>query len=138
MKLYKLGDLGFVGSSHITEHFKWSEAFTTDTGLDNFPGDYQLANLVQTFRILERVRQYCDFPLIVNSAFRTPDVHKAIYEKLGKPAPMGSYHLHGRAVDLSTAHLNEKGINKLYNNLLTYAPVEIYEDRKQKIIHVAF
>lgn len=124
-------------SNFITPHFKWSEVLATDTGLPNQPDDYSKANLVQTFRILERVRQYCEFPLIINSGFRTLEVHEAIYKNKGKKAPAGSYHLEGRAVDISITHLNEKDVNKLYNNLLTYMPVEIYIERN-KFIHVAF
>lgn len=119
---------------YITNHFKWSEALTTDTGLDNTPGPYEKANLVQTFRILERVRVFCDFPLKINSAFRTPEVnaHKRVN------GSKNSYHMDGRAADISTALLTERQICKLYNNLLTYAPIEIYEDANKQIIHVAF
>lgn len=121
-------------SVYITNHFKWSEAITTDTGLDNTPGPYEKANLVQTFRILERVRVFCDFPLKINSAFRTPAVNAHPDVKGAK----NSYHLEGRAVDISTKILTERQICKLFNNLLTYAPLEIYEDTKKQIIHVAF
>ena len=65
-------------AKHITNHFKWSEALTTDTGLENNPGAYEKANLVQTFRILERVRVFCDFPLKINSAFRSSAVNDAV------------------------------------------------------------
>lgn len=119
-------------STHITNHFTWSEATTTSTGLENVPQAYEKANLVQTFRILERVRVFCGFPLIINSAFRSPEVNEAV------GGSSTSYHLDGRAVDISLASLTERQICKLYNNLLTYAPVEIYEDSKRKYIHVAF
>ncbi len=117
---------------HITNHFKWSEALTTDTNLVNEPGPYERANLVQTFRILERVRVFCDFPLKINSAFRSPAVNDAV------GGNKNSYHLEGRAVDISTKLLSERQICKLFNNLLTYAPLEIYEDTKKHFIHVAF
>lgn len=123
-------------SIYITPHFRWSEALDTDTGLPNLPTDYAKANLVQTFRILERVRCFCGFPLIINSAFRTIDVHKEIYKKQNKKAPSTSYHLDGRAVDISLSNLNERQINKLYSNLLTWFPVEIYQTKT--FIHVAF
>lgn len=119
-------------SIYITQHFKWSEATTTDTGLPNEPNDYARANLVQTFRILERVRQFCNFPLIINSAYRSRDVNN-------HPSIKGSdnsYHLEGRAVDIKTSHLSERQVTKLYNNLLTYVPVEIYQAKT--FIHVAF
>lgn len=119
-------------STHITNHFKWSEATTTTTGLENVPTAYEKANLVQTFRILERVRVFCGFPLVINSAFRSPAVNLAV------GGNDGSYHLDGRAVDISTSSLTERQICKLYNNLLTYSPIEIYEDTKRKFIHVAY
>lgn len=123
-------------SIYITPHFKWSEAVGTDTGLSNLPSDYAKANLVQTFRILERVRCYCNFPLIINSGFRTLEVHKKIYALQNKKLNLTSYHLDGRAVDISIKNLQESQINKLYNNLLTYMPVEIY--CTDSFIHVAF
>lgn len=123
-------------SIYITPHFKWSEALRTDTGLPNLPSDYAKANLVQTFRILERVRCYCNFPLVINSAFRTPEVHKRIYELQNKKPNTTSYHLDGRAVDISIRNLSDEQFNKLFNNLQTYMPVEIYHTKT--FIHVAF
>lgn len=123
-------------SIYITPHFKWSEATCTDTGLPNLPSDYAKANLVQLFRILERVRVYCDFPLIINSAFRTREVHNRVYELQNKKPTKNSYHLEGRAVDISIRNLTEHQFNKLYNNLQTYMPVEIYYTNT--FIHVAF
>ena len=117
---------------YIQAHFKWSEALSTDTGLPNDPDAFAKANLVQTFRILERVRIFCGFPLKINSAFRSPDVNSAV------KGSKNSYHLYGRAVDISTKQLTERQIAKLYFNLLTYAPVEIYEDNKKQFIHVAY
>ncbi len=119
-------------STHISNHFKWSEAVTTSTNLVNEPGPYEKANLVQTFRILERVRVFCGFPIRINSAFRSPEVNHAV------GGSSTSYHLEGRAVDISTALLDERQISKLYHILLTYAPIEIYEDSKKHYIHVAF
>lgn len=123
-------------SIYITPHFSWSEALRSDTGLPNHPSDYAKANLVQTFRILERVRNYCNFPLIINSAFRTPEVHKRIYELQNKKPNTTSYHLDGRAVDISIKNLSDEQFNKLYNNLQTFNPVEIYSTNT--FIHVAF
>lgn len=120
----------------IAPYFKWSEALDTDTGLDNTPDLYAKAMLVNTFRILSRVREFCGFPLRVNSAFRTPEVHKAIYESQGKKPTKNSYHLDGRAVDISIIGLNEKQVNKLYFNLLTWYPIELYQSKT--FIHVAF
>ena len=123
-------------TTFITPHFKWSEALHTDTGLPNLPTDYAMANLVNTFRILERVRVFCNFPLIISSGFRTNEVHLEIYRRQKKTPPKHSYHLEGRAVDISINKLDERQFNKLYNNLLTWNPVEIYYTKS--FIHVAF
>lgn len=125
-----------MSTTFITPHFKWSEALHTDTGLPNLPTDYAKANLVSIFRILERVRMFCAFPLIISSGFRTIEVHKEIYRRQKKTPPKNSYHLEGRAVDISIVNLTESQFNKLYNNLLTYSPVEIYYTKT--FIHVAF
>lgn len=125
-----------MNTTFIAPHFKWSEALVTDTGLDNTPDWYAKAMLVNTFRILSRVREFCGFPLRINSAFRTPEVHEAVYKAQGKKPTKFSYHLHGRAVDISIIGLNEKQVNKLYNNLLTWYPIEIYLTKT--FIHVAF
>ena len=125
-----------MNTVYITPHFKWSEALHTDTGLPNLPTDYAKANLVNTFRILERVRVFCNFPLIISSGFRTPEVHTEVYKRQNKNPTKHSYHLEGRAVDISIKNLDERHFNKLYLNLLTWHPVEIYYTKS--FIHVAF
>lgn len=125
-----------MNTTFIAPHFKWSEALCTDTGLDNTPDWFAKAMLVNTFRILGRVREFCGFPVRINSAFRTPEVHEAIYKSQGKKPTKNSYHLDGRAADISIVGLNEKQVNKLYNNLLTWSPIEIYQTKT--FIHVAF
>lgn len=125
-----------LNTNFITPHFKWSEALHTDTGLPNLPTEYAQANLVTTFRILERVRVSCGFPLIISSAFRTRDVHNEIYRRQGKTPIPYSYHLSGRAVDISRINLDEKRFLELYSLLEQFAPVEIYYT--DTFIHVAF
>lgn len=121
---------------YIAPYFKWSEALTTDTGLDNTPDWYAKAMLVNTFRILSRVRAFCGFPLRINSAFRTLEVHKAIYASQGKDPCLNSFHLEGRAVDISIIGLTQKQVSKLYDCLLDHCPIEIYQT--DTFIHVAF
>lgn len=123
-------------SKFIAPHFKWSEALTTDTGLSNKPDWFAKSMLVNTFRILSAVRTFCGFPLRINSAFRTRAVHDAIYKSQGKKPTKYSYHLEGRAADISIVGLDDKQVSKLYNNLLTWRPIEIYST--DTFIHVAF
>ena len=116
----------------LTRHFKWSEALCTNTGLDNTPNDYQRSNLIRLFLMLEKIRNYVGYPLIINSAFRSTAVNQAV------GGVKNSLHLEGRAVDISTLNLPEKIKIKLWNNLMTYDPYEIYENKAKHYIHVAF
>lgn len=85
----------------IAPHFQWSEALVTETDLPNEPDWYAKSMLVNTFRILSAVRTFCGFPLRINSAYRTRDVHNAVYKAQGKKPTKYSYHLEGRAADIS-------------------------------------
>lgn len=123
-------------SIFITPHFRWSEALCTNTGLPNLPNDYAKANLVSTFRILELVRIHCNFPLKINSAYRSVAVNKRVYELQKKKVNENSYHLDGRAIDISIVNLTDKQVDLLYQSLLSHFPVEIY--KTTTFIHVAF
>lgn len=112
--------------SKITPHFTFREMTKTDTGLPNKPDKYQQIHLVYLCRSLERVRDKLNrgnlgnpIPIIINSAFRSRAVNEAID---GSPS---SYHLDGRAVDISTAHLSDSQIDVLINALYDEFPSEI-------------
>lgn len=84
----------------ISDHFTWEEATVTHqrdpaTGLvlPNQPDPEASAQLVHTFQEMERVRALLDKPIRVQSAYRSPEVNRAVggAEK--------SQHTLGEAVD---------------------------------------
>lgn len=89
-----------------------------------------MANLVQTFRILEDVRSSLGLPIKINSAFRSPQVNKAV------GGVEDSYHLDGRAVDIDITPYNDKAKTKLLNLLQQHRPVDFYTTNT--FVHVAY
>ncbi len=85
----------------LSEHMTLGELTKTNTGIDNVPNEEQVNNLKRLCRWLERLRKKWndyygegDDPLIVNSAFRSKAVNKAVG---GAPS---SNHLKGCAADI--------------------------------------
>lgn len=61
------------------EHFSFSELTRTDTGLFNKPDSWKkIFNLINLAYKLEEIREYCGFPIVVNSAYRTTEVNAAV------------------------------------------------------------
>lgn len=75
-------------------------------GLDNTPNEKVKANLVRLARILEDVRRVLGRPIMVNSAYRSPAVNKAIGSK---PT---SQHCLGCAADIRVPGLTPDDIVK--------------------------
>ena len=76
-------------------HFKWSELITTSQNLDNSPtSDEHLANLANLWQALNFLREEFGHPIIINSAYRTEAVNKAV------GGARKSFHLQGRAADI--------------------------------------
>ncbi len=85
----------------LSEHFTLGELTKTNTGIENVPNEEQVDNLRRLCRWLERLRKrwndlYGDGndPIIINSAFRSEAVNKAVG---GSPT---SNHLTGCAADI--------------------------------------
>ena len=89
----------------LSEHFGLAELCKTRTGIENVPNEEQVDNLRRVCRWLERLRlrynqmrnernEVREYPIIINSGFRSPAVNKA----LGGVAT--SNHLTGCAVDI--------------------------------------
>lgn len=77
-------------------HFKFHELVKTDTKLDNsVDTDSHLANLACLWNTLNLIREELGRPVIINSAFRTPDVNKAV------GGAKRSLHMQGRAADIT-------------------------------------
>lgn len=75
-------------------HFTFEELTSTQTGLYNIPvTDSHLANLASLWNTLNYIREKLDRPIIINSAFRSPQVN----EQVG--GAKCSLHMQGRAAD---------------------------------------
>ncbi len=88
-------------NTKLSEHFTLGELTKTNTGIDNVPNEEQVDNLRRLCRWLERLRKrWNDLygegndPIIINSAFRSEAVNKAVG---GSPT---SNHLTGCAADV--------------------------------------
>ncbi len=81
------------------KHFTLQELTHSTTaqglGYANVPNFAEAENLYRLARLfLEPIRQYCDFPIHVNSGYRSPRINRAVG---GSPS---SAHLFGRAADI--------------------------------------
>jgi zinc D-Ala-D-Ala carboxypeptidase len=94
----------------LTPNFTLEELTSSETavrlGLDNTPDETVKANLVRLARMLEEVRRVLGRPVMVNSAYRSPAVNKAIGSK---PT---SQHCIGCAADIRVPGLTPDDIVK--------------------------
>ena len=82
-------------------YFRFPELIKTDTKLKNCPSTIeQIANILELAKILQQIRVVCGFPVIVNSAYRSPEVNSLV-----KGVP-NSKHLDGLAADLTASPLD--------------------------------
>lgn len=78
----------------LTEHFTLEEMTATQIrGVDNTPHDEALGNLFFTATEMEEVRNLLGHPIKINSAYRSPEVNKAV------GGSKTSAHCQGWAVD---------------------------------------
>lgn len=85
-------------------HFTFKELTSTQTGLYNCPvTDSHLGNLACLWNTLNYLRNELKRPIVVNSAFRSPEVNKAV------GGAKCSLHMQGRAADIRTSpeHMDE-------------------------------
>ena len=80
----------------LSEHFSLGEMTKTSvkTADGNIPSHVYIENLRRLCRWLERLRQRCNQPIIINSAYRSPAVNKAV------GGAVTSNHLTGCAADI--------------------------------------
>jgi len=79
----------------ITENFSLEELTITEVrNVDNTPNEQQLYNLRRLAGFLEKVRRLLGKPIIINSAFRSPGVNKAV------GGVKHSQHMDGCAADI--------------------------------------
>lgn len=86
---------------YAKNYFTFEELVRTDTGLPNMPdSDAHLGNLACLWNTLNYLREKLGRPIVVNSAFRTPQVNKQV------GGAKRSLHMQGRAADICTDPLH--------------------------------
>ena len=101
-------------------NFSFSELIKTDTGLDNIPNDMNvLSNLCRLAAFLQTIRNELHLPIIVNSAYRSPEVNA----KVGGVS--SSYHVKGLAADIKCADM-DKLLTILHSHLMEIDQLGIY------------
>ena len=83
----------------LTEHFHFEELYESDTalrlGIDNHPPADVQSNLTVLAFGLERVRDILAVPILINSAYRCPQLNRAI------GGSSSSQHMTGEAADFT-------------------------------------
>ena len=112
-------------------NFSFSELIKTDTGLDNTPSNMNvLSNLCRLAAFLQTIRNELHLPIIVNSAYRSPEVNA----KVGGVS--SSYHVKGLAADIHCSDM-DKLLTILHSHLMEIDQLGIYySNTKQEWYHV--
>lgn len=83
---------------NLSSHFTLEELIASSTadrhGIDNYPGESELANLHKLANKLEEIRVVVGYPIIITSAFRCSKLNKLI------GSTPKSDHLNGLAADI--------------------------------------
>lgn len=111
-------------------HFQRDELTRTFTGLPNNPNPAAEAQLKALSRILEGIRSIVGKPLYINSAYRSPEVNDAV------GGAKRSYHLFGRACDISIRNLDDNERSILRRAIMARKPSEFI--KYDTFYHVAF
>ena len=112
-------------------NFSFRELIKTDTGLDNTPSNMNvLSNLCRLAAFLQTIRNELHLPIIVNSAYRSPEVNA----KVGGVS--SSYHVKGLAADIHCSDM-DKLLTILHSHLMEIDQLGIYySNTKQEWYHV--
>ena len=101
-------------------NFSFNELTKTDTGLNNIPNDMNvLSNLCRLARFLQTIRNELHLPIIINSAYRSPEVNA----KVGGVS--SSYHVKGLAADIKCTDM-DKLLTILHSHLMEIDQLGIY------------
>ncbi len=124
-----------VKAKEIVSHFTIKELTRSETaarlGLDNTPPREAVENMQRLIReVLDPAREILGMPIIVNSGYRCKELNSAV----GGVAR--SYHLFGRAADLTTG--TQQGNRMLIKILQSLPHVELIWERGGAWIHVAY
>ena len=101
-------------------NFSFNELTKTDTELDNTPSDMNvLSNICRLAAFLQTIRNELHLPIIVNSAYRSPEVNA----KVGGVS--SSYHVKGLAADIRCSDM-DKLLTILHSHLMEIDQLGIY------------
>ena len=101
-------------------NFSFNELTKTDTSLKNVPDDMNiLSNLCRLAAFLQTIRNELHLPIIVNSAYRSPEVNA----KVGGVS--SSYHVRGLAADIRCSDM-DKLLTVLHSHLMELDQLCIY------------
>ena len=101
-------------------NFSLNELTKTDTGLENTPSDMNvLSNICRLASFLQTIRNELHLPIIVNSAYRSPEVNA----KVG--GVYSSYHCKGLAADIKCSDM-DKLLTILHSHLMDIDQLGIY------------
>ena len=101
-------------------NFSLNELTKTDSGLENTPSDMNvIRNLVRLSEFLQIIRNELQLPIIVNSAYRSPEVNA----KVGGVS--SSYHVKGLAADIRCSDM-DKLLTILHSHLMDIDQLGIY------------
>ena len=110
-------------------NFSFNELTKTDTGLKNVPDDMNiLSNLCRLAAFLQTIRNDLHMPIIVNSAYRSPEVNA----KVGGVA--SSYHAKGLAADIKCADM-DKLLTVLHSHLMEIDQLGIYFNSNTQLFY---
>ena len=110
-------------------NFSFNELTKTDTGLDNIPNDMNvLSNLCRLASFLQTIRNELHLPIIVNSAYRSPEVNA----KVGGVS--SSYHEKGLAADIKCADM-AKLLTILHSHLMEIDQLGIYFNSNTQLFY---
>lgn len=95
---------------NLTPNFTLEELTTSETamrhGIDNTPGPIAYQNLVRLAKFLEEVRKVLGKPVLINSAYRSPEVNAAV------KGSKSSQHMVGCAADIRVPGMSPNEVCK--------------------------
>lgn len=110
-------------------NFTFKELIKTDTGLDNMPNDMNvLSNICRLAAFLQTIRNELHLPIIVNSAYRSPEVNEAV------GGVLSSYHVKGLAVDIKCKDM-DKLLSVLHSHLMDIDQLGIYYNSSEQLYY---
>ena len=108
-------------------NFTFKELVKTDTGIKNVPDDMNvLSNICRLASFLQTIRNELHLPIIVNSAYRSPEVN----EKVGGVS--SSYHCKGLAADIKCLNM-DKLLTILHSHLMDIDQLGIYYNKNTQL-----